>query len=78
MYQHLSKDKLMTKEEFLKFLGNPKVHSVKITSVGKDRYRGNVFMSVKTPECIVEKISLTDSYYVEYIDGIITDLTLRA
>ncbi len=68
----------MTKEEFLKYLGNPNVHTVKITNVGANRYRGDVFTITEVPGCVVAKISLSSSYYLEYIDGQIKDLTLRA
>jgi hypothetical protein len=54
---------------------HPKAKSIKISYVYGDSYRVNVFDAVKADDCVVEKVTLSSSYFVEMKNGKIKDMT---
>lgn len=56
---------------------HPKAKSIAIISLWNDFYRVNIFNGNKAPDCVVEKITLSESYFIRFNGKKIEDLTKR-
>lgn len=83
----LEKEVVMTKkvnnddlEPIRKWASNlhPKAKSIAIIDLWGDFYRVNIFHGVKSPNCVVESITLPHSYFIRFTDGKVEDLTKRS
>lgn len=57
---------------------NPKAKTIAVNHLWGDYYRVNVFVGQKLPDCVVEKISLSESYFVKFEKKKVVDLTKRS
>lgn len=58
-----------------RWVNRPNAKHIKIHHIYGDNYRINVFTGVKTPDCVVESLTLKESWFVELKDGKVIDKT---
>lgn len=58
-----------------KWVNDPKAISISIRPTYGENYRVNVFTVIKSEDCVVDKITLSKSYYVCVRNNVVVDKT---
>lgn len=71
--EHNTADKAIN--DFIGHVEN--LHKIYIHNVFDDRYRVDVWTSIRKPDCICDACSISQSYFMKFSDGKLTDITIE-